>query len=145
MKTGRQTVILEVISNENIETQTQLLEALEKRGIKTTQATLSRDINELQLVKEGGRYTANLSRESRSSNSKLKTIFREGVISFHTAMNLVVIKTLPGLASAACSALDGMEIEGLVGTIAGDDTCFLAMKSVEAALSFVEAIEEILK
>lgn len=148
MKPSRQSVILEIIEQQNIETQNQLLEALALRGIKSTQATLSRDIKDMRLVKELGpsgsyRYTAPVRTEQEDLSPKLKNIFRESLISYDLAQNILVIKTLPGLASASCSALDKMEIEGLVGTIAGDDTAFLAMRDNEHAKRLYHEIEQL--
>ena len=79
--------------------------------------------------------------ETANNNERLKTIFKEGVKSFDHAQNIVVLKTLPGLASAACSALDSMHMEGMVGTIAGDDTAFIAMKDNQTAERLCEDIE----
>ena len=148
MKPGRQSVILEIISERDIETQHQLMRALAERGVKSTQATLSRDIKDMRLVKELGpkgnyRYVQASRPEQDNSSQKLKTILKESLISFDVAQNLLVIKTLPGLASAACSAIDGMHIENLVGTLAGDDTAFLAMRDSESALRFYHEIETI--
>lgn len=148
MKVGRQSVIMDIISEQDIETQNQLMEALAARGIRSTQATLSRDIRDMRLVKELGpkgnyRYVAAPKPDNTDLDMRLKKIFKESVISYDIAQNLLVIKTLPGLAPAACSALDGMEIEGLVGTLAGDDTAFLAMKDNSFALSFFEEIEQL--
>ena len=113
MKSSRQDVILKIISETDIETQAQLIEALSKHGISSTQATLSRDIKDLQLVKElgkNGKYRYVVSGKSKNSDheARLRKIFHESVTSVCTAQNLVIIKTLPGLASAACSALDTM-------------------------------------
>ncbi len=150
MKPGRQNVILQIIAEQEIETQNQLLEALAERGIRSTQATLSRDIKDMRLVKELGengkyKYVASSKPESNESSQRLRKILKESAVSFDVAQNLLVIKTLPGLASAACSALDGMEaIPGLVGTIAGDDTAFIAMKDNESAMKFYNEIEQIL-
>lgn len=146
MKPGRQNAILEIISERDIETQYQLLEALAERGFKSTQATLSRDIKDMRLVKELGpngnyRYVAASRTEMDDYEQRLRKIFKEGVISFDTAQNLFIIKTLPGLAPAACSAIDAMEIKGLVGTLAGDDTAFLAMRDSEAAHNLYHEIE----
>ena len=149
MKSARQEAILAVVAEENIETQNQLMAALAARGVKSTQATLSRDIRELKLLKtpsSGGisHYILPENHAERPINERLQKILKESVLSFDIAVNLIVLKTLPGLASAACSALDTMEIEGLVGTLAGDDTAFLAMKSREAAEELFETIEEML-
>ena len=149
MKPGRQSVILKIISERDIETQHQLMQALAERGIKSTQATLSRDIKDMRLVKELGpngtyRYVQAAKPEQDDSSERLRKILKESLVSFDLAQNLLVIKTLPGLAPAACSAIDGMHIENLVGTLAGDDTAFLAMKDNESALRFYHEIETIL-
>ena len=90
------------------------------------------------------RYVAASRDEFTDFDLRLKKIFRECVTTYATAQNLLVIKTLPGLAPAACAALDGMEIDGLVGTLAGDDTAFLAMRDVESAEAFENEIEKLL-
>ena len=149
MKSARQTKILEIIAQRNIETQNQLMEALLEAGVKSTQATVSRDIKELRLVKEltadgGYRYAAGGRDEVSDYDQRLKKIFRESVKSYAVAQNIIVIKTLPGLAGAACSTLDGMNIPHLIGTLAGDDTAFLAMQDNQAAEHFCHEIEEML-
>jgi len=146
MKPGRQSIILEIIAERDIETQNQLLQALAERGVKSTQATLSRDIKDMRLVKELGprgnyRYVSSAKTDNDGFDLRLKKIFKESVTSYDVAQNLLVIKTLPGLASAACSAIDNMDIENLVGTIAGDDTAFLAMRDNEAAKKLFHEIE----
>ena len=108
MKSNRQNLILSLISKQEIETQNQLLEALQRCGVKTTQATLSRDIKELHLIKtlsaEGKyRYSAPTAEEQPRYDDRLRKIFRESVTSYAAAQNLVVLKTLPGLASGAAS------------------------------------------
>ena len=148
MKSARQNVILEIIASSDIETQNQLMQALAARGVSSTQATLSRDIKELRLVKElapSGRYRyAPASHDEAGDHSeRLKKIFKEGVVSCETAMNIIVTKTLPGLAMAASSALDGMDIPALVGSVAGDDTAFLAMRDVKSAESLCEEIKKL--
>ena len=149
MKPGRQSVILEIISERDIETQHQLMQALAERGIKSTQATLSRDIKDMRLIKELGqngnyRYVQATKPEQDDSSERLRKILKESLVSFDLAQNLLVIKTLPGLAPAACSAIDGMHIENLVGTLAGDDTAFLAMRDNDSALRLYHEIETIL-
>jgi transcriptional regulator of arginine metabolism len=148
MKSARQEVILKIISENDIETQSQLMHALREHGVSSTQATLSRDIKELRLVKElapSGRYRyTEGSREAYAGyDERLRNIFREGVISCDTAQNLIVVKTLPGLAMAASSAIDSMDIPGLVGTVAGDDTAFIAMRDVKAAEALCTEIKEL--
>lgn len=149
MKTARQNAILQIIAERDIETQSQLIEALAEYGVSSTQATLSRDIKDLQLVKELGesgkyRYVVSVKSKSSDYEVRLRKIFKESVVSFNIAQNIIVIKTLPGLASAACSTLDNIHIDNLAGTIAGDDTAFLAMKTAEAAEEFCHEIEEML-
>lgn len=149
MKSARQNIIMEIISNQDIETQSQLLAALAERGIKSTQATLSRDIKDMHLVKEqtaSGAYKYSLSAKLAADSEaiKLKKILKECVTSYDIAQNIIVIKTLPGLAPAACSALDMMNLENLVGTLAGDNTAFLAMKDNNSALQLYHEIEELI-
>ena len=149
MKSARQEKILEIIASKDVETQSQLIDELMACGVKSTQATLSRDIKELRLVKEltsagNYRYVTASREELTDFDIRLKKIFRESVTSYAIAQNILVIKTLPGLASAACAALDGMDIEGLVGTLAGDDTAFIAMKDREAAENLEREVEMLL-
>lgn len=148
MKPGRQNAILEIISEKDIETQNQLMQELAARGVKSTQATLSRDIKDMRLVKELGpsgnyRYVVAAKAETTDLDMRLKKILRESLVSYDVAQNLLVIRTLPGLASAACSAFDSMEIENLVGTLAGDDTAFLAMRDKDSAVKLYHEIETI--
>lgn len=149
MKKIRQQKILEIISQYEIETQNQLIDALRDKGMNSTQATVSRDIRELRLVKEltaGGKYKYSVPSASGvfDYGDKLITIFRESVKSFACAQNIVIIKTFPGLANAACAAIDSMDIRYLVGSLAGDDTIFLAMADNAAAESFRKDIESML-
>ena len=147
MKSNRQSVILEIIATQEIETQNQLLHALQQRGIRTTQATLSRDIRDMHLTKEtvpgGGYRYVSARRDTDDHLLRLRKIFKESVVSYDIAQNLFVIRTLPGLAPAACSAMDAMKVEGLVGTLAGDDTAFLAMRDNAAAQVLYEEIREL--
>ena len=150
MKNNRQSMILEIISQENIETQEQLLSRLQERGIRSTQATISRDIKQMHLIKEPVghgvyKYTVSGNRTKLNFAEKLRTIFRESLTSIDFAQNIVVIKTMPGLASAACSALDNMDITYMVGSLAGDDTAFLVMKDTESAVDFCEELKAMLQ
>ena len=150
MKNNRQSMILDIIAKEHIETQEQLLEQLRKRGVASTQATISRDIKQLHLVKEPTghgtyKYAVSSSRARLNIADKLRTIFRESVLTVDNAQNIVVIKTLPGLANAAGSAVDGMDVPNLVGSLAGDDTALLIMRDTESALDFTEEIKEMLR
>jgi len=149
MKNSRQTMILEIISQENIETQEQLLARLQERGISSTQATISRDIKQMHLVKEPVghgvyKYAVSGNRTKLNFAEKLRTIFRESITGIDYAQNIVVLKTMPGLASAACSALDNMDYSFVVGTLAGDDTAFLLMRDTNAAAEFCEEIKTML-
>ena len=150
MKRARQAEILNVIRMMDVETQEQLLAELKLRGFTTTQATISRDIKQLRLVKElapsgSYRYVAADRQEGKSSAGRLRNIFKEGVVSVEAAQNLVVVKTMPGLASAACSALDGMEIAGMVGSLAGDDTGMLIMRDSASAETFCSEAHKLLE
>lgn len=150
MKNARQTEIINIVQSVEVETQEQLLDELRARGFSATQATISRDIKDLRLVKEltgHGRYRYALTERKTASGSdtRLRNIFKEGVTSVDVAQNIVVVKTMPGLASAACSALDGMEISGVVGSLAGDDTGILIMRDNAAAQQLNNEIHKLFK
>ena len=150
MKNARQGEILRIIQAVEVETQEQLLAELRARGFNATQATISRDIKELRLVKEltgqgTYRYALTDRKTSAGNTLRLRNIFKEGVTSVDVAQNIVVVRTMPGLASAACSALDGMEIPGMVGSLAGDDTGILIMRDNAAAQQFNNEVHKLLK
>ena len=150
MKNERQNKILEIIQKEDIDTQEMLLDRLERMGITCTQATISRDIKQLHLIKEPMgqgkyRYAVSVQRNRLNVADKLRTIFRESIISIDYAQNIVVIKTMAGLANAAAAALDSMNIPYMVGSLAGDDTAMLVMRDTESARTFCEEIHEMLK
>ena len=149
MKSQRQAKIMEIISTQNVETQEQLLDALRDAGFYSTQATISRDIKELRIVKEltslgTYRYTTTQGEVAGTFSSRMNTIFRECVTGFDYAQNMVVIHTLPGLASAAGSAIDAMSLSIILGTIAGDDTVFVVMRDNNAAAAFCGEIKNLL-
>ena len=149
MKLDRQAMILEIIAQENIETQEQLLTRLQARGLRCTQATISRDIKQLHLVKEPAgqgvyKYAVSGNRATLNVAAKLRTIFRECIVSIDYAQNMVVIKTMPGLANGACSALDNMDMNDIVGSLAGDDTALLVMRNTEAAELLCQEIKDML-
>ena len=149
MKSQRQAKILEIISNKNVETQEQLLAELQAAGFRGTQATISRDIKELRIVKEltslgSYRYTTSANELSGTFSARLNTIFRECVVSFDYAQNMVVIRTLPGLASAAASAIDAMNMSAVLGSLAGDDTVMIVMRDVNTAATFCSEIRNLL-
>ncbi|MBR1739495.1 MAG: arginine repressor [Ruminococcus sp.] len=151
MKNERQQLILELIRTEKPDTQDALRELLMQRGCSVTQATLSRDMKELSLIKvtdDSGRHyyaVPRLSREGLSKeNAALLSLVRESVISVDSALNTVVIKCHVGMAQAVCAKLDTMEIENSVGTIAGDDTIFMLMRSEKDAQRLVRELGSII-
>ena len=146
MKNARQAEILNIVQTTEVETQEQLLSALKAKGFTATQATVSRDIKELRLVKEltgqgKYRYAATDRKNSAGTDTRLRNIFKEGVTSVDVAQNIVVVRTMPGL---ACSALDGMDIPGMVGSLAGDDTGILIMRDNGAAQKFSSEVHKLL-
>ncbi len=149
MKTQRQSKIMEIISSKNVETQEQLLEELQQEGFRSTQATISRDIKELRIVKEltsfgTYRYTTTQNEVVGTFSNRLNTIFRECVTGVDYAQNLIVIHTLPGLASAAGSAIDAMSMSVIVGCLSGDDTVMIVMRDNNAAAAFCGEIRNLL-
>ena len=149
MKSKRQAKIMEIISTSDIETQEQLLQELQNAGFSSTQATFSRDIKELRIVKEltslGTYHYTSASREvSNTITTRLNTIFRECVTSFDYAQNIIVIHTLPGLANAAASALDAMSRSVVLGTLAGDDTVIAIMRDSNSAAAFCGEIRSLM-
>ena len=151
LKSKRQAEILRIIGEQDIETQEQMLDQLRKCGIRATQATISRDIKELNLIKQPGEggsyhYVASAVRPAKQALAgRLQNIFKEGVTSCDVAQNIVVVKTMPGLAPAAGAALDGMDLDGLVGSLAGDDTAILIMRTNQVAEELAQAIESMLE
>lgn len=138
MKSGRQEKILELILDHDVQTQEQLLEELTQAGYKTTQATISRDIKQLHIVKElspNGNYRYHVMSQPTEHffSEKLQMIFHQCILTVDVAQNILVIKTMPGLASAACSALDSMKLPEIVGTLGGDDTALVVMRDNASA------------
>ncbi len=149
MKTQRQAKIMEIISTINVETQEQLLKELQDAGFSSTQATISRDIKELRIVKEltkfgTYRYTTASKEVTGSFSNRLNAIFRECVTGYDYSQNMVVIHTIPGLASAAASSVDAMAMSFVLGTIAGDDTVFIVMRDQNAAAAFCSEVKNLL-
>ena len=150
MKNDRQERILAIIAEESIETQEQLIHRLHEEGIPSTQATISRDIKQLHLVKEpygGGRYRYAVSAQKAKLKfaDRLQVILRESIVDVDCAQGIVVLKTLPGLANAAAAAFDGMDISTKVGTLAGDDTVMIIMRSNESARDLCREISAMRK
>lgn len=133
MKTVRQVAILDIIEKQDIETQEDLAEALRQRGIGVTQATVSRDIKELRLVKtlsRAGKYRYSTGSENISDmSSKFYSLFGDSVLSVESAQNMLVIRCMVGMAQAVCASLDSMHWPAFVGTLAGDDTIFIVCRT----------------
>ena len=149
MKSQRQAKIMEIISNQNIETQEQLQAALLEAGYRCTQATISRDIKEMRIVKEltslgTYRYTTSGSEVGTTFSSRLNTIFKECVVGFDYAQNIIVVRTMPGLAGAAASAIDAMNLSAVVGSLAGDDTVMIVMRDNNTAAAFCGEIRNLI-
>ena len=150
MKNDRQTAVLQIIEETAVETQEQLMQLLAVRGFACTQATVSRDIKQLHLVKAPagqGKYRYAVSDHGSKIHvaDKLQTIFRESIVNVDFAQNLVVIHTMSGLANGAAAALDGMKIDQLIGTLAGDDTVLLIMRDNESAAELATSIKSMLR
>lgn len=149
MKAQRHAQIIDLIKNKNIETQEELTLMLKESGFDTTQATVSRDIKELKLVKvpdENGnyKYAVKTNHDDIKLSAKFKTILIETVLRIDVSTSIVVIKTFPGMAQAAASAIDNMNWSEIVGTIAGDDTIFVALKTAEDAVLLCSKIKVLL-
>ena len=149
MKTKRQAKILELIEKNDIETQEELSAFLLMEGYEVTQATVSRDIRELKLTKiamaNGRQKYAILSEAGEQLSEKYVRVFRDGFLSMDMAQNILVIRTVSGMASAVCAALDAMRIPGSVGSIAGDDTIMCAIRSVEDTLAVMKKLKKIVE
>ncbi len=147
MKNNRQSKILDIIKNTEIETQEELAEHLVNIGIKVTQATISRDIKELRLVKimaKSGKYKyAANDNDNYAFSDRFIRIFSESILSVEHANNLVVIKTLSGSANAATEALDSMNMPEIIGTLAGDNTILIVAKSEKDVNSILKKINDI--
>ena len=149
MKYSRHAKILEIIDKNVIETQEDLAEKLKEMGMDVTQATVSRDIKELRLIKvmtEDGRYKyASMGQADSSTSNRLLTVFIESVISTDYANNIVVVKTLPGMAQAAASAIDSLKWSEIIGSIAGDDTIMLVCRAEKIAEELVNKFNRMVK
>ncbi|MGN0612585.1 MAG: arginine repressor [Porcipelethomonas sp.] len=143
MKNKRQYKILDIIKMHDVETQEMLQKLLSEYGFNVTQATVSRDINELKLVKKMGKKGVYRYEEPVENNTK-QNIFIDTVTNVDYAINTVVIKCHNGMAQAACAALDSMEYEGIVGTIAGDDTIFVLMRTENDARRLVKTLRNLI-
>ena len=148
MKRGRHEKIIELIENYDIETQEELADRLQREGFQVTQATVSRDIRELKLSKvpgrEGRQKYALLNRQDHQMAEKYVGILREAFVSMGCAQNILVIKTVSGMAMAVAAALDAMECHEIVGSIAGDDTIMCAVRTVEDTATLMERLRKMI-
>lgn len=149
MKYSRHSKIIEIIENNIIETQDELVEKLKEKGMDVTQATISRDIKELKLIKvmaDDGKYKyAIFSNENNSISGKLLNILKDAFLSCDYANNIVVVKTLPGMAQAVGEAVDSLKWDEIVGTIAGDNTIMVVCRAEKFAERLVNKFYKITK
>ena len=148
MKYNRHSKILDIIERAEIETQDDLAEELKKQGFHVTQATVSRDIKELRLIKvltKDGKYKYSTINQSDAPILKrFINLFKDSVLTLDHSGNIVVVKTLIGSANAAAAAIDALKIDGIVGTIAGDDTIFILVRNEEDCYKVIDVFEEII-
>ena len=148
MKSNRHSKIIELIQKYDIETQEELSLLLQREGFQVTQATVSRDIRELKLTKvsqhNGKMKYVILGDKQEYMNSKYARVLREGFVSMDNAMNILVIRTVSGMAGAVCAAIDAMDLEEVVGSIAGDDTIMCAVRSVEDTTKLMKKIRRLM-
>ena len=147
MKVGRQSKIIELVTSYEIETQDELSEYLTEAGFQVTQATISRDIRELKLTKVSAdnghqKYMVLRTRDSEVSE-KYTRVLRDGFTSLDTAENIIVIKTVSGMAMAVAAAVDALEIDGILGCIAGDDTIMCIVRTKEMVIAATEKLQHI--
>lgn len=147
MKLRRHFAIMDILSKQRIATQEELCEALSSSGFDVTQATVSRDIKEMYLVKipdkEGYHYALPETNTARGSYERMKRIFQDSVVSLDYSENLVVIKTLPGAAQSVASLIDSSNHPHILGTVAGDDTVVVVVKPKKAVASVIEDFEQL--
>ncbi len=149
MKGNRHQKIIELVDNYSIETQEELAERLKEEGYQVTQATVSRDIRALKLSKvscgNGKQKYIAIKQDDAGLNDKYIRVLKDGFVSMDKAQNILVIKTAPGLAMAVAAAIDGMQMEEIVGSIAGDDTIMAAVRTVEDTQVVMKKISEMIK
>lgn len=148
MKNQRHIKILELINRDDIETQTDIVNALNKEGYNVTQATVSRDIRELKLSKtsiDGKQRYVSLTMEDKNLNEKYLRVLSDGFVSIDMAQNILVIKTVSGMAMAVAAALDTFKFNEIVGTIAGDDTIMCAIRTVDDTIILMDRIKKMIK
>lgn len=147
MKADRHAKILELIQKNDVETQEELLDYLKREGYRVTQATVSRDIRELKLTKvaigSGKQKYAAIAERTGDMIEKYHHVFQNGFVSMDMAQNILVVKTVPGMAMAVAAALDAMNWNEIVGSIAGDDTIMCAVRTVEDTVVLMERLRKI--
>ncbi len=148
MKISRQSKIIELINKYEIETQEDLADRLMKDGYNVTQATVSRDIRELKLTKvtdDGGKQKYIVLQKTEAGLSeKYARVLRDGFVSMDMAQNIMVVKTVPGMAMAVAAALDALQISSIVGCIAGDDTVMCAIRTSEETIAVMERLSKLI-
>lgn len=149
MKLQRHSKILELISENDVETQDDLLQLLNQNKFSVTQATISRDIKELKLVKTPAgngkyKYTVSSKNSVNEITNNFNAIFKNTIVSVDFANNMIVLKTLNGMAQGVCAAIDNMELDGIVGTIAGDDTIFIVARNNNKAVTLAAELKKIM-
>lgn len=148
MKLGRQSKILELVAKREIETQEELAELLVSAGYKVTQATISRDIRELKLTKittdSGKQKYIVMGSNDAMASEKYVRVLCDGLISMDMAQNILVVKTVSGMAMAVAAAIDSFQLDGVVGCIAGDDTIMCAIRTVEDTHAVMEKINRLI-
>ena len=147
MKKRRHEAIIELIRKYEIENQSELAQKLSEMGYDVTQATVSRDIQRLNLIKikNNGKFRYAVVESANNFSEKYVRIIRETIITMETAKNLVVVKTQSGMAMATAAAIDGLSFEEIIGSIAGDDVIFFATKDDDKAILLVNKLEVIMK
>lgn len=144
MKKGRQAAIIKIIERQNVETQQELAEILNREGFEVTQATVSRDIKALKLSKvpvgNGHQKYVMFHNDDKHLSAKYVNVLKEGFVSMDMAQNILVVKTVSGMAMAVAAAIDTMKYPEIVGSIAGDDTIMMAIRSVEDTKSIMNQI-----
>lgn len=146
MKRNRQQAIIDIISEYDVKTQGELGELLSNMGYEVTQATVSRDIRDLKLIKTPGRdgkqkYALPGSKNTVSTVGAVR-IFKEGVTSVDHAGNIVIVKTLAGLANAVCAGIDSLSDPDILGTVAGDDTILCVVRDIETAIRLIDELKK---
>lgn len=149
MKSKRQSKILELIRNHNIETQEELQAYLVREGYEVTQATVSRDIRDMKLTKistdDGKQKYVVLSDKTENLSEKYVRVLKDGFVSMDMAQNILVIKTVSGMAGAVCASIDAMNLHEIVGSIAGDDTIMCAIRTTDDTISIIKKLRRIIE